>query len=399
MSVKMATATLGFRWLDVLEKEFDKAFVDLDLLLGDIDADQCEITYDGRQRMTTLSTSFAQLSHKAQTIFQNNAKLEAQLLDLRSQLCEVQGNKAVLQKELENLILQLHSAKLEVLGQNVDSVGIQKKLEQEMEKYRQEILPQARLDAELQELHRENEQLKQQIFNLQSEVFGARLAAKYLDKELAGRIQQIQLLGRDMKGNEHDKLWNQLEAEIYLHRHKTIIRACRGRSSPAKTALPPGHDYHSLRKRQGIGTVRLVQLQKENGDGLGMSITGGKEHGVPILISEIYEGTLADRCGALFVGDAILAVNGVDLRDAKHQDAVNVLSQQQGQITLEVVYVHPGEDSDDESKDSTNDGLGRYKLCSDEVVNRGLKENQSIVSTDESSVDCPSERLTNQCKK
>ena len=25
------------------------------------------------------------------------------------------------------------------------------------------------------------------------------------------------------------RLWNQLEAEIYLHRHKTIIRACRGK--------------------------------------------------------------------------------------------------------------------------------------------------------------------------
>ena len=38
------------------------------------------------------------------------------------------------------------------------------------------------------------------------------------------RIQQIQLLGRDLKGAEHDRLWNQLEAEIHLHRHKTVIR-------------------------------------------------------------------------------------------------------------------------------------------------------------------------------
>lgn len=27
-------------WLDALEKDFDKAFVDLDLLLGEIDSDQ-----------------------------------------------------------------------------------------------------------------------------------------------------------------------------------------------------------------------------------------------------------------------------------------------------------------------------------------------------------------------
>lgn len=28
-------ASVGFRWLDILEKEFDKAFVDLDLALGE----------------------------------------------------------------------------------------------------------------------------------------------------------------------------------------------------------------------------------------------------------------------------------------------------------------------------------------------------------------------------
>lgn len=27
-------ASIGFRWLDILEKEFDKAFVDLDLTIG-----------------------------------------------------------------------------------------------------------------------------------------------------------------------------------------------------------------------------------------------------------------------------------------------------------------------------------------------------------------------------
>ena len=65
-----------FRWLDLLEKEFDKAFVDLDVLLGEIDLDQSEITYQCRQKLTALSSSFAQLAHKAQTVFQANAKFE-----------------------------------------------------------------------------------------------------------------------------------------------------------------------------------------------------------------------------------------------------------------------------------------------------------------------------------
>jgi hypothetical protein len=45
-----------------------------------------------------------------------------------------------------------------------------------------------------------------------------------------------------MKGEEHDKLWSQLEAEIHLHRHKTVIRACRGRQhTKHKLPIPPGH--------------------------------------------------------------------------------------------------------------------------------------------------------------
>jgi chaperonin GroEL (HSP60 family) len=75
----MSVSVSAFRWLDILEKEFDKAFVDLDLLLGEIDQDQVEITDEGRAKMTMLSSCFAQLTHKAQTISQANAKLEVNL--------------------------------------------------------------------------------------------------------------------------------------------------------------------------------------------------------------------------------------------------------------------------------------------------------------------------------
>ena len=55
------------------------------------------------------------------------------------------------------------------------------------------------------------------------------------------RIQQIQLLGRDIRVPNHENLWNQLEAEIHLHRHKTIIRACRERekNNATFTSTPP----------------------------------------------------------------------------------------------------------------------------------------------------------------
>ncbi|XP_053396755.1 Golgi-associated PDZ and coiled-coil motif-containing protein-like [Mercenaria mercenaria] len=372
-------AAVSFRWLEILEKEFDKAFVDLDLLLGEVDPDQCELTYDGRQKMTALSAAFAQLCHKAQTIFQTNAKLEAQILDLKQENVEVTAAKAVLEKELHNMLMQLHSTQLQLQaskGVEVDSESIKKKLDIEMESQMTESRNLALLEAQLKQLQKENNDLRQYSIALQSEVYGARLAAKYLDKELAGRIQQIQLLGRDMKGAEHDKLWNQLEAEIHLHRHKTVIRACRGRSNrKKKLPIPPGHDFNSLRRRHGLGDVRKVQLHKDPDEGLGMSITGGKEHGVPILISEIHEGQPADRCQALYVGDAILSVNNIDLRNAKHAEGVKILSEQQGDIELEVMFVAPDEDSENDNQDADDEHRFRYRIYDEEVVSQNSDGN------------------------
>uniref|UniRef100_A0A670ICB2 Golgi associated PDZ and coiled-coil motif containing n=1 Tax=Podarcis muralis TaxID=64176 RepID=A0A670ICB2_PODMU len=317
-----------FRWLEVLEKEFDKAFVDVDLLLGEIDPDQADITYEGRQKMTSLSSCFAQLCHKAQTVYQINHKLEAQLVDMKSELTETQAEKAVLEKEVHDQLLQLHAIQLQLhakTGQSVDSGTIKAKLsapsvedmERELEANKKEKVKEAQLEAEVKLLRKENEALRRHIAVLQAEVYGARLAAKYLDKELAGRVQQIQLLGRDMKGPAHDKLWNQLEAEIHLHRHKTVIRACRGRNDLKRPMqVPPGHDPDSLKKSQGVGPIRKVLLVKEDHEGLGISIT-------------------------------------------------------RGEIEFEVVYVAPEVDSDDENVEYEDESGHRYRLYLDELEEGG----------------------------
>lgn len=378
----------ALHWLDLLEKEFDKAFVDLDLVLGEIDPEQCDLTYEGRAKMTSLSSAFAQLCHKAQTIFQNNAKLEAHILNMRADLCDTKAGKIILEKELHNQLLQLHAVQLQLhsnMGQNVDSDAIKKKLEEEMVSFRSDSFQQVRQETELEVMRKENAELRQHILGLQGEVYGARLAAKYLDKELAGRIQQIQLLGRDLRGPEHDKLWNQLEAEIHLHRHKTVIRACRGRRSARRhVPQPEGHD--AAINNRGVGDIRTVTLVKEPEEGLGMSITGGKEHGVPILISEIHPNLPADRCQELYVGDAILSVNGINLLDMKHADAVDVLSQQDGEIKLKVQFVAPDSDSDDDEEDEEDEdyedeeesfmenGYSRYRSASEETIPNGQEE-------------------------
>jgi hypothetical protein len=66
----------NLRWIDELERDFDKTFVEMDILLGDVDADQADLMTDCRQKMTSISSCFAQLICKAQILSQKNSKLE-----------------------------------------------------------------------------------------------------------------------------------------------------------------------------------------------------------------------------------------------------------------------------------------------------------------------------------
>lgn len=53
---------------------------------------------------------------------------------------------------------------------------------------------------------------------------------------------------------------------------------------------------------------RMVQVRRDKSGGLGLSIKGGAEHKLPILISKIYKDQAADITGQLLVGDAIIKV-------------------------------------------------------------------------------------------
>ncbi|XP_014214536.1 gamma-1-syntrophin [Copidosoma floridanum] len=70
---------------------------------------------------------------------------------------------------------------------------------------------------------------------------------------------------------------------------------------------------------------RMVQITRQKVGGLGLSIKGGAEHKLPVLISRIYKGQAADQSGQLFVGDAIIKVNGEYITACNHDDAVNIL--------------------------------------------------------------------------
>nr|VZI27370.1 unnamed protein product [Spirometra erinaceieuropaei] len=81
---------------------------------------------------------------------------------------------------------------------------------------------------------------------------------------------------------------------------------------------------------------RIVEIHKDKFTGLGISIKGGRESGTPIIISKIFEGMTAAKTGQLHVGNTILSVNGEDMRNASHDEAVRALKRAGQTITLEV---------------------------------------------------------------
>ncbi|KAI9552716.1 hypothetical protein GHT06_020595 [Daphnia sinensis] len=82
---------------------------------------------------------------------------------------------------------------------------------------------------------------------------------------------------------------------------------------------------------------RIVRILKSDNTGLGISIKGGRENRMPILISKIFKGLAADQTEQLYVGDAILSVNGEDLHNATHDEAVSALKNAGKTVELEVV--------------------------------------------------------------
>lgn len=150
-------------------------------------------------------------------------------MNAKSDVVEAKAFKQAAEKEVEKIMIELHSAQLQLqkyksLGLDannnnnnnnatqttniVETDVIKKRLDEELERRfgkENAIMSLALAQNELDVVRRENETLREQLVQATSEIYGAKLAAKYLDKELAGRIQQIQLFGKALKPDEHER--------------------------------------------------------------------------------------------------------------------------------------------------------------------------------------------------
>ena len=285
-----------------------------------------------RKLLSALGSCFVQVVHKAQTIFQVNAKYEAELLHLREEHSESKATLAKLDSEKKYLVCRLQSALLDnhklkqkasprnnSSGSSPRSAAyeddIQLKLANEMAVIQRVDWDAKKLEGKCNRLENENSRLRLNLVEMESELVGARLDSKYLDKELAGRIQQIQILLASGTSQEHkQKVWSQIESEMHLQRSKTISNMCyskqkvkdrvhnmnstdgnnRPRESSQNGSItrslstasnPESAEDASRKSSVNKNCVKQVMLHKNDTEELGMAILGGKEHGLPIMVS------------------------------------------------------------------------------------------------------------------
>ncbi|XP_047704875.1 membrane-associated guanylate kinase, WW and PDZ domain-containing protein 1 isoform X8 [Prionailurus viverrinus] len=111
-----------------------------------------------------------------------------------------------------------------------------------------------------------------------------------------------------------------------------------GGSGVVSAAVQP-YDVEIRRgENEGFGFVIVSSVSRpEAGTTFGNACVA-----MPHKIGRIIEGSPADRCGKLKVGDRILAVNGCSITNKSHSDIVNLIKEAGNTVTLRII---PGDES------------------------------------------------------
>ncbi|XP_031422069.1 membrane-associated guanylate kinase, WW and PDZ domain-containing protein 1-like isoform X5 [Clupea harengus] len=114
-------------------------------------------------------------------------------------------------------------------------------------------------------------------------------------------------------------------------------------SAVVSVALQP-YDVEIQRgENEGFGFVIVSSVSRPDA---GTTFAGNACVAMPHKIGRIIEGSPADRCGKLKVGDRILAVNGCSITNKSHSDIVNLIKEAGNTVTLRII---PGDESSNAS--------------------------------------------------
>ncbi|XP_029586710.1 gamma-2-syntrophin-like isoform X2 [Salmo trutta] len=135
---------------------------------------------------------------------------------------------------------------------------------------------------------------------------------------------------------------------------------------------------------------RTVVLRRQAAGGLGLSIKGGAEHKVPVVISKMFKDQVAYQTGKLFVGDAMLQINGINVENCSHEEVVHLLRTAGEEVTITVRYLREVPSFLKLPLGSPVTSAGQSSRVSSPLFDSGLHLNGNSSNTDPPSPSKPS---------
>jgi len=136
---------------------------------------------------------------------------------------------------------------------------------------------------------------------------------------------------------------NKLKKTCY---HYGIVTVSDGKCRPQTTRLKLCPDLLVLQREEFIfpddedgypvdNKLRTIKLRRTSDGNLGISIKGGKDQNLPILVSKVCRDEEDDH---LYIGDAIVKVNDTYMTSVTHDEAINVLRNAGSEVHLTVKH-------------------------------------------------------------
>ncbi|TRY92482.1 hypothetical protein DNTS_028186 [Danionella cerebrum] len=135
---------------------------------------------------------------------------------------------------------------------------------------------------------------------------------------------------------------------------------------------------------------RTVVLRRQASGGLGLSIKGGAEHKVPVVISKIFKDQVGNQAAKLFIGDAVLQVNGINVEKCTHEEVVHLLRTAGQEVTIAVRYLREAPAFLKLPLDSPGPSSDQSSRASSPLFDSGLHLNGNSSNTAPSSPSSPS---------
>uniref|UniRef100_A0A672PMB2 Glutamate receptor-interacting protein 2-like n=1 Tax=Sinocyclocheilus grahami TaxID=75366 RepID=A0A672PMB2_SINGR len=122
-------------------------------------------------------------------------------------------------------------------------------------------------------------------------------------------------------------------------------------------------DEDNLDELESSGSVIFTVELKRHGGPLGITISGTEEPFNPILISSLTRNGLAQRTGALHIGDRVLAINNMSLKGKPLSEAIHLLQTAGDTVTLKIKKRSERKTAScaSDMEDDRSDSLGRGK--------------------------------------